>query len=75
MAWGQVAQEGEEVSARELIETAQKAEQLVEEKESSDPDALEGQATPLATMLGLRDAMRRKDYEAAGEYMDRRYIA
>ena len=74
MTWGQVAQEGEEVSARELIETAQKAEQLVEEKESSDPDALEGQATPLATMLGLRDAMRRKDYEAAGEYMDRRYI-
>lgn len=62
------------VSARELIESAKKTEQLVEEKTSSDPDSLQGRATPLATLVGLRDAMRDKDYEAAGEYLDRRYI-
>ena len=72
-AWAQTS-EPADLSARELIETAQKAEQLVEERESSDPDSIEGQGTPLAAMLGLRDAMRRKDYEAAGEFLDRRYI-
>ncbi len=73
LSWGQ-ANEETDLSARELIETAQKAEQLVEEKESSDPGSIEGQGTPLATMLGLREAMRRKDYEAAGAFLDRRYI-
>ncbi|RLQ23505.1 mechanosensitive ion channel family protein [Seongchinamella sediminis] len=73
LAWGQ-DEETVDVSARELIETAQKAEELVKEKASSDPNALAGQSTPLATMLGLRDAMRRKDYETAGEHLDRRYI-
>lgn len=73
LAWGQ-AREATDLSARELIETAQKAEELVKEKASSDPNALEGQSTPLATMLGLRDAIRKKDYETAGEYLDRRYI-
>ncbi|MEP4148935.1 MAG: mechanosensitive ion channel family protein [Halioglobus sp.] len=62
------------LSARDLIESAKKTEQLVEEKSSSDPDSLQGQGTPLATLLGLRDAMRDKDYEGAGEYLDRRYI-
>ena len=62
------------VSARELIESAKKSEQLVEQKSSTDPNSLEGQGTPLATLIGLRDAMRAKDYAAAGEYLDRRYI-
>lgn len=62
------------VSARELIESAKKSEQLVEQKSSTDPNSLEGQGTPLATLIGLRDAMRAKDYDAAGEYLDRRYI-
>lgn len=66
--------EGSDVSARELIETAKKTEELLEKKESSDPDAIRAQATPLAAMLGLRDAMRRKDYEAAGNFLDRRYL-
>ena len=60
------------VSARELIESAKKSEQLVEQKSSTDPNSLEGQGTPLATLIGLRDAMRAKDYDAAGEYLDRR---
>ena len=64
-----------DVSARELIEAAQETERLVEEKESTDPRALQEQATPLAAMLGLREAMGTQDYEAAGKYLDRRYIA
>lgn len=63
-----------DVSARELIEAAQKAEELVEKKTSTDPDSLSGQATPLATMLGLGDAMRSKNTEKVGEYLDRRYL-
>lgn len=73
-AWAQINVEDPDVSARDLIESAQKAEQLVEEKSSSDPDSLEGQETPLATVLGLRNAMRKKDFETAGKYLDRRYI-
>lgn len=70
-AW---AQPEPDVSARELIESAQKTEELVEKKESTDPDAIKARATPLAAMLGLRDAMQRKDYEAAGDFLDRRYL-
>ena len=66
--------ENPDLSARDLIESAQKAEQLVEEKETSDPHSLEGQGTPLATLLGLREALRKKDFEEAGKYLDRRYI-
>lgn len=72
-AWSQPEVDDSDVSAREVIEAAQEAEKIVEEKSSSDPDAIKGQATPLAAMLGLRAAMERKDYEAAGKYLDRRY--
>jgi MscS family membrane protein len=72
--WAQPESEDPDVSARELIESAKKNEELLEEKESSDPDAIKKQATPLAAMLGLRDAMRRNDYEAAGQFLDRRYL-
>jgi MscS family membrane protein len=63
-----------DVSARELIEAEQKTEQIIQEKSQSDPDALSGQATPLAAMLGLREAIRARDYERAGEFLDRRYV-
>lgn len=62
-----------EVSARELIEAAQETEKLVEEKSSSDPNAIDRQDTPLAAMLGLRKAMESQQYEAAGRFLDRRY--
>ncbi len=73
-SWAQPAVDEVDVSARELIEAAQKSEQLVEEKESSDPDSIEAQATPLTAMLGLRDAIRAKDFDTVGKFMDRRYI-
>ncbi len=74
LAQAQSSVDTSNVSARELIESAKKSEQLVEQKSSTDPNSLEGQGTPLATLIGLRDAMRAKDYAAAGEYLDRRYI-
>lgn len=74
LAWSQPESAQPDVSARELIEKAQKTEQLIEEKESSDPDSIDAQSTPLAAMLGLRDAMQKKDYEAAGAFLDRRYL-
>jgi MscS family membrane protein len=63
-----------DVSARELIETTQKSEELLEKKASSDPDALRAQETPLAALLGLRDAMRARDVEAISRFLDRRYL-
>ncbi|WP_231871217.1 mechanosensitive ion channel family protein [Halioglobus sp. HI00S01] len=74
LSWAQGDEPAPDVSARELIETAQKSEQLIEEISSTDPNALEDQASPLAAMLGLREAMRKHDYEAAGKFLDRRYI-
>lgn len=63
----------EDLSAREVIEAAQESQKLVEKKSSTDPDAIRRQETPLAAMLGLRDAMARKDYEDAKRFLDRRY--
>jgi MscS family membrane protein len=63
-----------DLSARELIEAEKNTAQLVEERVSSDPASISEQATPLAAMLGLREAMRRKDHEALGNFLDRRYI-
>ena len=73
VALAQPGPEEPDVSARELIEAAQQAEKLVEERSSTDPDAIRRQDTPLAAMLGLREAMERKDYESIGQYLDRRY--
>ena len=62
-----------DVSARELLEAAAETEKIVEEKSSSDPDGIREQNTPLAAMLGLRETLQRKDYDAIGQYLDRRY--
>ncbi|QFU77535.1 mechanosensitive ion channel [Halioglobus maricola] len=73
-AAAQIDQTDPDVSARELIEAAQKSEQLVEEISSTHPDALQEQASPLAAMLGLREAVKKNDFEAASKFLDRRYI-
>ncbi len=72
--WAQAQNEDPAISARELIEAAQKADELVEEKSSSDPDGIKSRTTPMAAMLSLRNAIRQEDYEAAGEFLDRRYL-
>ena len=73
-AWPQDTREDPDVSARELIENTEATEQLLEEKEETDPRSIHEQSTPLASMFGLRTAMRNKDYESAGKFLDRRYL-
>jgi len=68
------AQPEPDLSAREVIETQQKFEELRDEKVASDRNASPDQATPLATMIGLKDAMLKKDYDTAGRFLDRRYL-
>jgi MscS family membrane protein len=63
-----------DTSARELIEAEQKADELIEEKAQTDPRSIDSMSTPLATMLGLREALRANDWERAGEFVDRRYL-
>jgi MscS family membrane protein len=61
-------------SMREVIEAADEADRLVEEFGQSDPKAIDAGTTPLATMIGMRDAMKKSDYEKAGRYLDMRYL-
>jgi MscS family membrane protein len=70
---GQDAQ-GQKGSVREVIEAEQAAEQLIMEKARSNIKYNTAGTTPLATMLGLREAIRRSDYAAAGEFLDMRYL-
>jgi MscS family membrane protein len=62
------------VSAREVLEADQKSDQLLEEKEESDSQGIESLSTPLNAVLGLRKAVRQRDYAKAGEFLDRRYL-
>ena len=73
-AWAQEAPTSKEKSMRQVLEAEEEADRLVEEREQSDPKAIDAGATPLATMLGLREAMRASDYNKAGEYLDMRYL-
>ena len=71
-----LAQVGPEATtnARELIEQSQKEEQLIQEKSQTDPLGNRGMSTPMSSMLSLREALRAKDWEKSGEYLDRRYL-
>ena len=63
-----------DASMREILEAEEKAEELIEEQEQSQAKGLEVPQTPLSSMLGLREAMRRSDYEAAAQYLDMRFL-
>ena len=65
---------GQKGSMREVIEAEQAADQLIQEKARSNIKYHGPGATPLATMLGFREAIRRSDYAAAGEFLDMRYL-
>ena len=71
--WSQDAAKPE-TSMREILETEQEVERLVVEKEQSDPKAIHARATPLASLLGMRKAMKESDFKAAGEFLDLRYL-
>lgn len=64
-----------DASAREILEAQESEEQLLIEKVESDAAGIDLQSTPLNTILGLREATRNKDFEKAGEYLDRRYTS
>ncbi|PLW69092.1 mechanosensitive ion channel family protein [Pseudohalioglobus lutimaris] len=74
VARAQPSPEQPDLSARDLIEAEKQTAQLVEQRESTDPNAMRDQATPLTAMLGLRTAMRSQDHESLGNFLDRRYI-
>ena len=61
-------------SMREILESEQEAQRLIEAKEQSDPAAMHTQTTPLSSVLGLRSAMQHSNFVAAGKYLDMRYL-
>ena len=72
-AWPQeIAQQ--DVSARDLIEASQVEEKVLEEKEQSESEGIIAPSTPLDSLITLRKALREKDHEKAGDFLDRRYL-
>ncbi len=63
-----------DASMRELIEAEEEIERLVEEKERSNPHSINARDTPLASLLGMRDAMNKSDLGKAGNFLDMRYL-
>jgi MscS family membrane protein len=63
-----------DASIREILESEQEVERLLEEKEQSDPKAINARTTPLSSLLGLREAMKRANFEEAGDFLDMRYL-
>ena len=65
---------GQNVSARDILETQQAEQQMVAEKVQANSAGSAAPSTPLTALLSLREAMRINDYEKAGEFLDRRYL-
>ncbi len=59
---------------RKIIEAEQEVERLLEEKEQSDPKSMNVGTTPLSSMLALHEAMKKTDFDTAGEFLDMRYL-
>ncbi len=62
------------VSARELLEAEDKADQIVEKVKESAARGEDVMSTPMRAMAALRDAGRQQDYTAAAEFLDLRYL-
>lgn len=61
-------------SMRELLESDHEAERIIQEQQNSDPNDVHVRATPLASALGLRKAIRRSNFAEAGNFLDLRYL-
>lgn len=72
-SWSQDAASND-TSMREILESEEQVERLVEEKEQSDPKSIDAQNTPLSSVLGLKSAMNKQDYAKAGKFLDMRYL-
>jgi len=63
-----------DTSIREVLEIQEQTDELLKEKAAASLTASQAD-TPLSALLGLSDAYRRGDFEAAAEYMDMRYLS
>jgi MscS family membrane protein len=59
---------------REVLEAEREVDRLVQERGETNPKGIDAGTTPLATLLGIREAMRQSDYAKAGSYLDMRYL-
>ena len=74
VTWSQGSQAQEAKSVRDVIAAEHAVEEITQEKERSNTAQSGPGATPLITMLGLREAIRKSDFEAAAQYLDLRYL-
>lgn len=72
-AWSQDATDPD-VSMRELLETTQDSEKVLEEVAESENRGKIVESTPMKAMAKLRQAMKQKDYARAAESLDMRYL-
>ncbi len=61
-------------SMRELLQSDEEQDQLIEEKTSGKDKDLKAGRTPLEAMLAMQAAITQGDYERATDYMDLRYL-
>ncbi|TGD72587.1 mechanosensitive ion channel [Mangrovimicrobium sediminis] len=73
-AMAQEAPQQSDISARELLEAAEKTERVQAERGRDAAGTGEEAATPMSAVLGLREALRARDYATASSYLDRRYV-
>ena len=59
-SWSQDAAK-KDASMREILESEDEVERLVEEKEQSDHKSIDAQRTPLSSILGLTSAMKKQE--------------
>ncbi len=64
----------EDLSMRELIETTQDTDKVLEEVAESENQGKPIQSTPMKAMAKLRQAIKNNDYERAAESLDMRYL-
>ncbi|MCK0155513.1 mechanosensitive ion channel family protein [Alcanivorax sp. S6407] len=57
---------------KDVLDSGEKAEAVI--AEAQEDDSLQPGDTPLSTMLAIIDATERRDWAAAGEYLDMRYL-
>ncbi len=64
----------EENSVADILQKEEEAEELIRERSESTPRPLEAGTTPMESMLGLIEALEKRDYARAGGFLDMRYL-
>ena len=71
-SWCLAQDEPEDTSVREILEQEEAVEEVIEEMEA-EGEVLD-MSTPLSSLLLLRQALEKEDYELAGQFLDMRYL-